>query len=115
MKVVNSFCIKPYSEPGKKRSSAEHVYDWTYLVRQISYFDSGKACDDAAATEVAKVLRKACNFPNDSDWKTRVNFRLRPKSGFCEIIALKEYLARWQASMIGPSVHYEGSAPSNVA
>jgi hypothetical protein len=73
MKVVTSFCIKPYSEPGKKRSSAEHVYDWTYLVRQIAYFDSGKTCDDAAASEVAKILRKAGNFPNDSDWKTRVS------------------------------------------
>jgi hypothetical protein len=73
MKVVTSFCAKPYSEPGKKHSAGKHVYDWTYLVRQIAYFDSGKTCDDAAASEVAKVLRKTANFPNDSDWRQRAS------------------------------------------
>jgi hypothetical protein len=73
MKLVTAFCNMPYSEPGKKRSGGEHVHDWTYLVRQIAYFDSGKTCDDAAAKEVSKVLRKSSNFPNDSDWNQRVN------------------------------------------
>jgi hypothetical protein len=73
LKVLTAFCIKPYSEPGKKRSAKKHVHDWTYLVRQIAYFDSGKACDDAAAKEVEKVLRKTSNFPDDSDWNQRVN------------------------------------------
>jgi hypothetical protein len=73
MKVVTSFCVNPYSEPGKKRSTGDRVHDWTYLVRQIAYFDSGKTCDDAAASEVAKVLRKSGNFPNDADWKQRVS------------------------------------------
>jgi hypothetical protein len=73
MKVVTAFCNTPYSELGKKRSGGGHVHDWTYLVRQIAYFDNGKTCDDAAAKEVEKVLRKTSNFPNDSGWNQRVN------------------------------------------
>jgi hypothetical protein len=73
MKVVTAFCIKPYSAPGKKRPAGENAHDWTYLVQQIAYFDTGKTCDDATALEVAKVLRKSSNFPNDAEWNQRVN------------------------------------------
>ena len=36
--------------------------DWVYLVRQISFFDSGKAIDEVTAREVGKMLRRAKNF-----------------------------------------------------
>jgi hypothetical protein len=66
------------SEPPKKWGDdrpirVRSLNDWAYLVRQISYFDSGKAIDDAAAREVGKMLRRAKNFPNGGDWSQRVN------------------------------------------
>ena len=47
--------------------------DWVYLVRQISFFDSGKAIDEVTAREVGKMLRRAKNFPNGVDWSQQVN------------------------------------------
>ncbi len=72
LKVLTAFCSKPSAESDKTRTGAV-VHDWTYLIRQIAYFDDGKPCDDAVAKEVSKVLRKSANFPNDSDWRKRVN------------------------------------------
>jgi hypothetical protein len=72
LKVLTAFCSKPAVPQDKTRSGAV-VHDWTYLIRQIAYFDHGKPCDDAAAKEISKVLRKSANFPNDSDWRKRVN------------------------------------------
>jgi hypothetical protein len=72
LKVLTAFCTKPGADQDKSRSG-NVVHDWTYLIRQIAYFDHGKPCDDAVAKEVSKVLRKSSNFPNDSDWRKRVN------------------------------------------
>jgi hypothetical protein len=72
LKAISVFCSKPGSEQGGKRKDGAHAQDWIYLVRQIAYFDTGKTCDDASAKQVATVLRKQKNFPNDSDWNQRV-------------------------------------------
>ncbi len=71
LEAIRLLCGKPFSEQSKKRSDGGHARGWAYLVRQIAYFDSGKACTDDVATQVAKVLRK--HFPNSSDWSDRVN------------------------------------------
>jgi hypothetical protein len=73
LKAIGVFCSKPGSEQGGKRKDGAHALDWIYLVRQIAYFDTGKTCDDAAAKQVATVLRKQKNFPNDSEWNQRVS------------------------------------------
>ncbi len=52
---------------------ARGLQDWAHLVRQISYFDCGKAIDEVIARQIAKTLRQAKNFPNGVDWGKQVN------------------------------------------
>ena len=66
------------SEPPRKWGEAattrvRSIQDWAYLVRQISYFDSGKAIDESIARDIGKVLRSAKHFPNSPDWSKQVN------------------------------------------
>jgi hypothetical protein len=73
MNAVAVLCTKPPKVYGKIQAEGERTHDWAYLARQIAYFDSGKACDERIAKEIAKVLRKKSNFPNGPDWDERVN------------------------------------------
>jgi hypothetical protein len=72
--AIGSFASEPPRKWGEDRTiRVRSLDDWVYLVRQISFFDSGKAIDDATAREVGKILRRAKNFPNGVDWSQRVN------------------------------------------
>ncbi len=72
--AIGVFASEPPRKWGEDRPiRVRSLNDWAYLVRQISYFDSGKAIDDATAREVGKMLRRAKNFPNGVDWSQHVN------------------------------------------
>lgn len=72
--AIGIFAREPLKKWGEDRPiRVRSLNDWAYLVRQISFFDSGKAIDDATAREVGKMLRRAKNFPNGVDWSQQVN------------------------------------------
>ncbi len=72
--AIRLFASDPPKKWGEDRPiHVRSVDDWAYLVRQISFFDSGKAIDDATAREVGKLLRRVKNFPNGAGWSQQVN------------------------------------------
>ena len=72
--AIQAFTSDPPRKWGDDRPvHVRSLNDWAYLVRQISFFDSGKAIDDATAREVGKMLRRAKNFPSGVDWSQQVN------------------------------------------
>ncbi len=74
MAAIAHFAAEPPRKWGEASSTrVRSVQDWAYLVRQISFFDSGKAVDETIARDVGKLLRRAKNFPNGADWSKQVN------------------------------------------
>src|SRR5436309_14490923 len=72
--AIGIFASEPPRKWGEDRTTrVRSLDDWAYLVRQISFFDCGKAIDDGTAREVGKMLRRVKNFPNGVDWYQQVN------------------------------------------
>jgi hypothetical protein len=72
--AIRLFCTRPAKEAGKSRTVVRFHQEWTYLVNQIHYFDSGKALlekDASILKDVAKAAAK--KFPNDSSWEKTVS------------------------------------------
>lgn len=67
MKAIQLFCTR---STGENRPSGPNDQAWVGLIRDISYFDFGKAMDEKRALVIAKVVRR--EFRNGGNWSQRL-------------------------------------------